>query len=159
MWFAREGRHSRSSREDALEEGPDREASESGQVRGMSPRRFLTNDELVGISPDGSRRLFRLRVWREKACPAVVLVSQLAGGTSPSWYSSQVANLIQQTYLGFPAEGLLYFEDELVQGERRLFNVTFVSFGQGLRQWMTSPKRLAFSWPELEELVGEAIPL
>jgi hypothetical protein len=142
-----------------VEDGPDREVCVPGQIRGMTSKRFLTDDELVGISLDGDRRSFRLRIWRGKACPAIVLVSQLARGPSPSWSSSQVANLIQQTYLGFPVEGLLYFEDEIILGERRLFRVSFVTFGQGLRQWMTSPNRYASCWSELEELVGEAIPL
>jgi hypothetical protein len=129
----------------------------SHQARCPISPRYLTDDEIVEVTPCGELCSFRLRIWRGKMCPPIVLVSQFAGGPSPSWSSSEVANLIHRAYLGFPAEGLLYFEDEMVFGERRLFFVGFRAFGHGLRRCLTWPIRHDFDWSELEAMVGEEI--
>lgn len=127
------------------------------QVRILSTSRYLTDDETVEITMHGDRSAFRMRIWRGKTGAAIVLVSQLTGGPSPSWGSCRLANLAQQVYLGFPAERSLYFEDEVVRDERRLFLVEFTPHGHGLRRYLTRAIRRSFRWSNLEEVVGSAI--
>jgi hypothetical protein len=130
----------------------------NAEIECPTSKKYLTDDEIVEVALCDERCSFHLRIWRGKACPAIVLVSQLGGGPSPSWSSSQFANLIQRAYLGFPAEGMLYFEDEIVLGERRLFFVQFTVFGHGLRRYLTCPYRHEFDWSVLEDMVGEVVP-
>jgi hypothetical protein len=128
------------------------------QILHLTSKKYLTHDEMVQVVSCGETCSFRLRIWRGKACPAIVLVSQLAGGPSPSWSSSQAANLIHRVYLGFPAEGMLYFEDEAVLGQRKLFLVEFRVLGQGPRGYLTWPSRHDFDWLDLEDMVGGEVP-
>jgi hypothetical protein len=130
----------------------------NAQIECPTSKRYLTDDEIVEVVLCDEPRSFHLRIWRGKACPAIVLVSQLAGGPSPSGSSSQVANLIHRAYLGFLAEGMLYFEDQTVLGKRRLFFVGFKVFGHGLRRCLTSPYRCNFDWSDLEDTVGGKVP-
>jgi hypothetical protein len=105
----------------------------------------------------GDLSAFRMRIWRGKTSPAIVLVSQLPGGPSPSWGSCRLANLAHHVYLGFTRERTLNFEDELMRGQRRLFLVEFTPHGYGLRQYLTRAVRRSFRWSSFEELVGSAI--
>jgi hypothetical protein len=128
------------------------------RVRCPTSKMYLTDDEIADFSLSDETSSFRLRIWRAKASPAIVLVSQLVGGPSPSWSSGHNANLIHRAYLGFPAEGMLYFEDETVLGERKLYSVGFHAIGDGLRHCLTWPIRHEFEWSDLEFLVGTTIP-
>jgi hypothetical protein len=127
------------------------------QLRNLSPNRYLTDDEIVELAVCGECCTFRMRVWRGKTGPAIILVSQVTGGASPSWASSRLANLAYQVYLGFSTERTLNFEDEIVRGERRLFLVEFTSQGHGLRRYLTQAVRRSCRWSILEEFVGGAI--
>ena len=100
---------------------------------------------------------FRLRIWRGTIGPAVVLVSQLAGGPSPSWFSSQLANLVLRAFLHFPAAGMLNFEDETIVSDRRLFRLGFQRFGHAHRCCLTQPARQPCTWRFLEAIVGKPI--
>ena len=130
----------------------------SCQVQYPTSKKYLTDDEILEVAPYDRPCSFRLRIWRSKASPAIVLISQLAGGVSPSWSSSYTANLVHRAYLGFPEQGMNYFEDEVIFGERRLFFVRFRTFGQALRRCLTWPVRHDFDWIELEAMVGGEIP-
>jgi len=124
----------------------------------MICKRYLTHDEIVEITLREERCQFRLRIWRGKESPAIVLASQMTGGASPSWASSRLANLAYQVYLGFTADRILNFEDEVIHRERRLFVLEFASFGHGLRRHLGQPSRRTFHWSDLEAMVGGAIP-
>jgi hypothetical protein len=126
----------------------------SRQIRNLSPNRYLTDDETVEISMNGECCTFRMRIWRGKSGPAIVVISQMPAGPSPSWASSRLANLAYQVYLGFSTERTLNFEDEFVRGERRLFLVEFTSHGYGLRRYLTRAIRRPSRWAILEELLG-----
>ncbi len=127
------------------------------QLRQMTSKRYLTHDEIVEIPLRGQRCDFRLRIWRGQEYPVIVLASQLAGGASPSWGSARLANLAYQVYLGFPTECVLNFEDEIIHDRRRLFYVRFTPFGHDLRRQLARQVRQAFSWADLEAMVGGAI--
>jgi hypothetical protein len=127
------------------------------QLRHTTSKRYLTHDEIVEIPLREELCQFRLRIWRGKESPAIVLTSQLTGGTSPSWASSQIANLAYQVYLGFTADRVLNFEDEVINRERRLFVLQFASFGHGLRRHLGQPSRWPCHWRDLEAMVGGAI--
>jgi len=103
------------------------------------------------------RGAFRLKIWRGKSLPAVVLASQLAGGPSPSWASSRLANLAYRAHLGFSAERMINFGDEMVCGEHVLFAVDFTAIGYGLRRYLTQAVRRPCRWFELEFMVGTGI--
>jgi hypothetical protein len=100
---------------------------------------------------------FRLRIWRGKAGPAVVLASQLIGGPSPSWSSSQLANLAFRVYLGFSPAGMLNFEDETIVNERALFALSFKPLGHLDRRYLPQPVRRLFRRCCLEDIVGEPV--
>jgi hypothetical protein len=136
---------------------PEREVRVHRPIQNMISKWYLTDDEIVEITLCGERCSFRLRIWRSQAEPAIVLVSQRTGGPSPSWASSQLANLVHQVYLGFSDERMINFEDEVIHGERRLFVLEFTSFGHGLRRHLTQPIRRSFRWIDLEAMVGSAI--
>jgi hypothetical protein len=127
------------------------------QLRKMNPNRYLTDDETVELKIQGERSMFRMRIWRGESGPAIVLVSQVTGGASPIWASSQLANLAYRVYLGFRPDRMLNFEDEHVRGERRLFLVGLTPHGHGLRQYLTRAVRRPFRWSNLEDLVGETV--
>jgi hypothetical protein len=127
------------------------------QLRHMTLKMYLTHDEIVEIVLRGVRCEFRLRIWRGKESPAIVLASQLPRGASPSWVSSQLANLAYQVYLGFTADRILNFEDEVINRERRLFVLDFASFGRGLRRHLGQPSRRPFYWSDLEAMIGGEI--
>jgi hypothetical protein len=128
------------------------------QLRHLQSRLYLTHDEIAEVLSRKELCSFRLRIWRGKACPAIVLVSQTAAGPSPSWSSSQAANTIYRAHLGFPAEGMLYFEDETVFGVRRLYLVEFAVFGHGSRRALFHPVRHEVDWADLEAMTGQGIP-
>jgi hypothetical protein len=127
------------------------------QVQSRPSRRYLTDDEIVELCLRGEPCRFRLRVWRNESGPAIVLASQVNGGPSPSLASSPLANLAYQAYLGFSSRRMINFEDQLTDGEQKLFLLEFVSFGHDFRRCLTQPSRRPFHWIDLEAMVGGAI--
>ena len=127
------------------------------QILNLKTSWYLTDDETVEITMRGDRTAFRMRIWRAKVGPAIVLISQLERGPSPSWASCKLANLAYRVYLGFSTACTLNFEDEIVHGNRRLFIVEFTPHGHGLRRYLTRAVRRPLPWFNLEELVGGTI--
>jgi hypothetical protein len=133
---------------------PERELRGPPEVKRASPTRFLTDDEVLEILLLGDPCWFRVRIWRSKAQPSIVLVSQLPGGPSPSWATGRLANLIYRVHLGFTADGLRYFEDDIAIGQRMLSFVEFTPFGHGTRRLLVQSVRRPCSWVDLESVVG-----
>jgi hypothetical protein len=61
---------------------------------------------------------------------------------------------VYQAYLGFPTEGMLYFEDVRTQDGLRLVQVTFDSVGPGLRRHLVGPVDRSKRWDEFCSIVG-----
>ena len=146
-----------SSERDTVANQRDQQSLPGCPPQGPPSGRYLTDDEIVEVSSGDERGAFRLRIWRGTIGPAVVLVSQLAGGPSPSWFSSQLANLVLRAFLHFPAAGMLNFEDETIVSERRLFRLGFQRFGHAHRCCLTQPARQPCTWRFLEAIVGKPI--
>jgi hypothetical protein len=157
MWFAGNSKDSSSSKQYDTANRREDESRPNFQSQSPTSRRYLTDDEIVEVFSGGKREAFRLRIWRGKALPAIVLASQIVGGSSPSWSSSHLANLAFRAYLHFPDADMLNFEDETIVSERRLFFLEFRQFGHAHRCCLTEPIRRPFNWRCLEDIVGEAI--
>lgn len=126
-------------------------------LSGVRANRYLTDDETAEVTIQGACYMFRMRIWRGKPGPAIVLASQVIGGASPSWASCRLANLAYRVYLGFPEDCMLNFESEVIRGEHRLFLVEFTPHGHGLRRCLTRAVRRPFRWATLEDLIGGAV--
>ena len=61
------------------------------------PTFHLVVDEVVPVA----RHRFRVRVWRRADSQPLVLLSQVHGHPPPDWCSSQLANLVLRTFLGY----------------------------------------------------------
>lgn len=128
-------------------------------ARGAVVKSFLIDDELVEVLFRGDRFPYRLRIWRNKGGPAIVLTSQVPGGAPPACLRSRLANLAFRAFLGFPAEGMFYFEDERTQGGRRLLQVKFHSVGHGLRRHLIGAVERPMRWDDFFSIIGsEVIP-
>lgn len=131
---------------------------ESTQI--MPLVRHLIHDEIESLlSARGTECSFRIRVWRSKGTAPVVLVSQVAGGTKPSWMTNKLANYAYSALVGFCPDGILYFDDEeaVFGGENELFQCFFEVYGNAPRLRLLKPSRKIRSWTYLESLVGQNI--
>jgi len=96
---------------------------------------------------------FRVRVWRGKDRPAVVVVSQVMGGAPPCWASSKIANYVNQVYLRWPKDGIMLYE---VEREADVWAMEFTVIGpRGLRSHMIEPRRLRSAWHFIQEIIGD----
>jgi hypothetical protein len=118
----------------------------------------LVDDEIIEVAFRGHRFSYRLRIWRARGRPAVVLVSQVPRGAPPAWLRSRLANLAYRAYLGFPSEGMLYFEDEESPGGRRLTRVHFATLGPELRRHLVEPVEQLARWDDLHRVLGCEVP-
>lgn len=133
------------------------------------PPRHLTDDEVVHFTTKTSGETpVRIRIWRaaddrDNAGPRswkpVVLASQVTEPREcmwpkPSLITSKVANYINALVLGYPADGLIYFEDEESEpGVMVLNHCIFEYFGRKHRLQFFKPVRVECPWSELEHVV------
>ena len=127
-------------------------------ARAASIAHHLVDDDIVELNCHSHRFSFRLRIWRSRAGPSIVLASQLTEGAPPCWLRTRLANLAYSAYLCYPEAGMLYFEAEKSPGAR-LVQVAFESLGFGLRRQLVSPTERARDWRELEEIVGSEVSI
>jgi hypothetical protein len=125
------------------------------------PRPYLIHDEVEHI-PDRKGRLhpFRIRVWRRRRGPAIVLVSETLDGPPPASMVEPLANQVFSGVLGFAPGGMRYFEDSGCDGEQVIHEVIFETFGHGQRSRLWRPWRprtRKVTWLDLECLVRERI--
>lgn len=125
-------------------------------ARAAGPARHLVDDDLVELTYRGHRFSCRLRVWRDRSGPSVVLASRLPGGVPPSWLRLRLANLAYRAYLCFSEAGMLYFEAGDTS-KARLVQVAFESSGHGLRRQLVRPVERSRCWRDLEEIVGSEV--
>ena len=100
------------------------------------PTLHLVVDEVVPVV----RHRFRVRVWRRADSPPVVLLSQVPGHPPPDWCSSQLANLVLRTFLGYTAVIPAFFELSRRDGQTRAFRVTYDTIGCNLRPILVNPR-------------------
>lgn len=128
-------------------------------ARRQGLKHHLVDDEVVELPFQGHRFAYRLRVWRSRGGPAIVLASQLHGGAPPCWMRTKLANLAYRAYLGFSEGGMLYFEAEAeaTPGGPRLVQVEFEAVGHGLRRQLTRPAERQRRWEDLRSIVGAEV--
>lgn len=119
---------------------------------------WLVEDEtLILPKSNGEDEAFRLRIWRSKDQPAVVLVSQLEGHMQPYRMTVKVANAIYKGWLHYLPKGMYYYE--YTKDATRLQFVDFVAFGHGDRQTLTDPSWHPVSFHTFRKFMGELIEL
>jgi hypothetical protein len=122
------------------------------------PRRFLVDDDIVVFASYKRDHKVRMRIWRGKDAITVVLVSQVDGDISPALNSTSIANKVFSHHLGYPDNGMLYFEDfEIPSGGRCLQQVYFEYIGCGLRRQLFKPIARVREWGHIEYVVGEKV--
>lgn len=115
----------------------------------------LIEDETIFFPVKGTPEAFRLRVWREKGCPAVVMASQTEGGKDPARASCKVANYVWRVLLGFTPDGMDYFE--VHAGIPYL--VEFDAIGNRDRAMLDRPIRTVVQPEEIDALIGTHVEL
>jgi hypothetical protein len=121
-------------------------------------KNYLVDDEVIEIRFEKHLFRYRLRIWRNKIRPAIVLASQLPGGVPPSWSRSTLANLAYQVYLAFPEKGMLYFESESEPEGPRLLQITFNLLGHDVRRRLVEPVQRSRRWCDFCSIVGSEVP-
>jgi hypothetical protein len=124
------------------------------QAEDAGARHHLVDDERIELHFHGDRFLYRLRIWRSRNGPAIALASQVPGGAPPACLRSKLANLAFQAYLGYPAEGMLYFEEEPTPDGPQLVHVDFRRLGHGLRGRLIEPVERPVRWDDFRAIVG-----
>jgi hypothetical protein len=115
----------------------------------------LMDDDDVAVERKGQEYVYRIRVWRAHARPAVVLVSPVVAGPPCSYATCRLADLAYSQYLGFLPEGMHFFEHE----GGKLWRVTFEGLGDLARCRFVHPRNESVGVHEIELLVGRPIDL
>ena len=100
------------------------------------PTFHLVVDEVVPVD----RFEFRIRMWREAGFPPLVLSSQVRGHPPPDRRSSQLANLVLSSFLGYALPIPVFFELSVWCEATRAFRVRFETIGCDLRPILHKPK-------------------
>ena len=86
------------------------------------------------------KRQFRVRIWRTAdSNPSLALLSQVQGSLPPDWYSSQLANLVLRSFLGYSLPIPIFFELSRWNGKTRAFRVRYETIGCDLRPILPTP--------------------
>ncbi|MFI5387267.1 MAG: hypothetical protein ACHQ50_14245 [Fimbriimonadales bacterium] len=100
------------------------------------PKFHLVVDEVVPVA----RHRFRVRVWRRADSRPLVLLSQVQGHPPPDWCSSQLANLVLRSFLGYSAVIPTFYELSRWDGRTRAFRVAYDTIGCPLRPIIVNPR-------------------
>jgi hypothetical protein len=100
------------------------------------PTLHLVVDEVVPVA----NHRFRIRVWRGTDSRPLALLSQVQGHPPPDWYSSQLANVVLRSFLGYSQPLPIFFEVSRWNGQVRAFRVRFETIGYQLRPILLNPK-------------------
>ena len=98
---------------------------------------------------------FRVLVWRSAdPRPPLVLLSQVQGHPPPDWYSSQLANLVLRSFLGYSLPIPTFYELSRWNGLTRAFRVTYDTIGCNLRPILTNPYYTPLDPEVIEQVFG-----
>jgi hypothetical protein len=101
---------------------------------------------------------FRVRIWQcSDLRPGLVLLSQVAGGVPPDWFSAQLTNRVLRAFLGYPADIPGFYELSRWDGQTRAFRVTYDTIGCHLRPILVNPHYTPLDPQALGRLLG--VPL
>jgi hypothetical protein len=114
------------------------------------PTFHLVVDEVVPVV----RHRFRVRAWRRADSQPLVLLSEIQGDVPPDWYSSQLANLVLRSFLGYSAVIPTFHELSRWDGRTRAFRVTYKTIGCNLRPILVTPYYLPLDPEVIEHVCG-----
>ena len=114
------------------------------------PTFHLVVDEVVPVA--GHR--FRVRVWRRADSRPLVLLSQVQRHPPPDWCSSQLANLVLRSFLGYSAVIPTFYELSRFDGKTRAFRVSYDSIGCNLRPVLVKPRYDPLDPDVIEHVLG-----
>jgi hypothetical protein len=117
------------------------------------PTFHLVVDEVVPVA----RHRFRVRVWRRADSQPLVLLSQVQGDVPPDWCSSQLANLVLRSFLGYSAVIPTFYELSRWDGRTRAFRVTYATIGCNLRPILVTPCYLPLDPEVIERVFGRKL--
>ena len=84
----------------------------------------------IRLEPDEAAVLgLAARVWRRADSRAFVLLSQVQGHPPPDWCSSQLANVVLRSFLGYSQPLPIFFEVSRWNGQVRVFRVRYETIG------------------------------
>jgi hypothetical protein len=122
----------------------------------------LVTDEVIRmpIALQNSNKA-RLRIWRAKGVPAVILVSQIPTQIPPDFATTKLANWLYQAYLRCDPKGFSYWEYLGGDGCENvgLFCIFFDELGLPSRRRFLKPFRKYYKPERLEALIGEHIEM
>jgi hypothetical protein len=110
----------------------------------------------------GEPHAYRVRVWRRRGQPAIVLVSQINSKDKPWRMSAAVANWVFGALLGLSSDGMRFFESHLnlEQSGSSLTIVTFEHFGKHpARQRFYNPQSTKVDWELICNMTGAYVEL
>ena len=113
----------------------------------------LVVDEFVVVA----NHRFRVRVWRRADAQPVVLLSQVNGHPPPDWHSSQLANLVVRSFLGYSATIPTFFEICRWNGTLRAFRVGYRTVGCNLRPILVNPHYNPLRPEVIEQVFGRKL--
>ena len=114
---------------------------------------ILVDDETVEVTADSMIVRARVRVWRAKDEPAVVLVEYIPGELSPNLAAAKFARRIWATLLHYTPFGMLYFETE----EDMVWQVSFDVIGLATRAAFVRPSYEFFPLGRFDTMVGHPV--
>lgn len=123
------------------------------RTRPPGPTLHLVDDEEVVLRVNGYYESFRVRIWRAKDEPALVLVSQVPGNVPPSKATERLANAVKAAWLAHDPRGMFWFE----LASDQINAVTFINFGRGDRSRLTKPKYQKVGRNFIDEIVGQVV--
>lgn len=115
----------------------------------------LVDDEILALDHRGECEAIRMRIWRHRDYPAVILSSQEQGYVHPCLVSCMVANVAYRVYLAHDALGFQFFEWD----GKSMYEVTFVGWGHERRMILYRAVYRESSRATLEHLVGTPVEL
>ena len=83
-----------------------------------------------------------------------MLLSQIQGDVPPDWYSSQLANLVLRSFLGYSLPIPTFYELSRWDGRTRAFRVTYDTIGCPLRPILVNPRYDPLARKSLEQVFG-----
>jgi hypothetical protein len=114
------------------------------------PTLHLVVDEVVPVA----NHRFRIRVWRRADSQPLVLLSQVQGDVPPDWCSSQLANLVLRSFLGYSAVIPTFYELSRWAGQLRAFRVSYDTIGCHLRPILVNPRYEPLARKSLQQVFG-----
>lgn len=115
----------------------------------------LVEDETMIVYCFKQRRSYRVRIWRQRNAPAIIVVQQLDKDDPCCLGAYKLVNAIYSDYLHRSVHGFHYYDVDF----DGVWYVRFQSFGYAPRRIFAVPSRTSITADAIYQAIGQVIDL